>query len=369
MKNLIILFACFLIVLGCTRKEGTETVYKNADTIVVNVPLDTLCSEQVRAVSYLPLSNSNKDFIANPTKIRFTSQNIIVISKRENKVIVYKNDGTFLYVLDKQGRGPKEYMEIANACVSDKYIYIVDNVKKKILQYNLADGNFYDSKDIDFVAWDMEILRPDRFLFTFLPNNPTGRVTSTQPKGSVWITDSTYKQIEVAYFPYEDDYYEMVGKDVYFTQSGDGVVFHSFQADGFYIFKENEVAYVDFKAPNPIPRGEHVTNAEAYEKGYFFITETPVVGDTYTMLSVGHEGYDEPMLYNHSQKTVSINKEEDSYNTILPMLAVHDGKFYSYLADSDLYEELVSTGFVRADPEIENLLCSGGACLIAYEMK
>lgn len=288
-----------------------------------------------------------------------------------HKLSVYEKNGAFVYELNQLGNGHKEYLETANFTIDDNYIYILDNVRNQVVLFDLHAGTFIKKIYIPFIAWDMEYLCDGRFLFTCLPNNPDGKISHKQPDGAVWETDSSLKKIQRLYFPYQDDYYEMVGKDIYFTKSGDKVIFHSFQMQGFYIFEKGKdnPEYVDLTFDKPLPTKKKLNYTEASGKGYQFLTETPVVLNPYTILTVAGNGYDEPILYNRNTREIRKNQEVESYNNILSPLSVVDNKFVYYLADYDFYNMLVSSGFKRADIETEKLLENGGACLLFYDMK
>ena len=119
----------------------------------------------------------------------------------------------------------------------------------------------------------------------------------------------------------------------------------------------------------PLPINGKVNYSEVSENGYQFLAGTPVVLNSYIVLSVAESGYDEPVLYNRITRKISKKPEVDSYNNILYPLFVVDNKYVYYLADYDFYNMLVSSGFKRAEVETETLLENGGACLLFYEMK
>lgn len=372
MRNVYLYFiGISLVVFGCKERQLNTNVLSAIDTIVYHKPVDTLCSQYVSKITYLQLKNSDNHMLHDVTKIKSSKDKIYIFSKKMHKLSVYTKNGAFVYEIDQQGKGYKEYMETANFTIDDKYIYILDNVKNQVVLFDMQTGLFVKKIAIPFIAWDMEYLCDGRFLFTCIPNNPAGKLSKKQPNGAVWETDSTFNKVQRLYFPYHDDYYEMVGKDVYFTKSGDKVIFHSFQMQGFYMFKKEKYApeYVDLTFDKPLPINGKVNYSEVSENGYQFLAGTPVVLNSYIVLSVAESGYDEPVLYNRITRKISKNPEVDSYNNILYPLFVVDNKYVYYLADYDFYNMLVSSGFKRAEVETETLLENGGACLLFYEMK
>lgn len=360
-----------LVVCGCQNRQIDTNTFSSIDTIVYHGAVDTLCSQYVSEITYLPLMNSDKHILKDVTKIRTDNKRIYIFSKRMRRLSVYEKNGSFAYELNQLGKGHKEYMETANFTLDDKYIYILDNVKNDVVLFNSQTGAFVKKIKIPFIAWDMEYLWNGRFLFTCLPNNPNGKISHKQPDGAVWETDSSLNKVQRQYFPYQDEYYEMVGKDTYFTKSEGKVIFQSYQNQGFYIFEKgkDDPVYIDMAFDKPLPAKGKIDYTQANEKGYQFLTETPFVLNSYIMLTIADNGYDEPVLYNCNTGQISKNQEVDSHNTILFPLSIIDNKFVYYLADYDFYEMLVSSGFKRANTEIEKLLENGGACLLFYDMK
>ena len=362
---------CFVIV-GCkTNTYQDDKEYECVDTLSLQEPVDSLCSQYVKNIIYLRLKESNKHIISEIAKVEVNKDKFFFFNRLSHKINVYSHSGQFLYEINHRGKGNKEYMEIANYSVDDQYVYIIDNVKNQIVIYSALNGDYKEKRPIPFIAWDMECLSDNEFLFTFLPNNPDGGVIMKQPKGSVWKTDSSFAKIRQVYFPYSDDYYEMVGKNYYFTKSGKDVIFHSYQKNAIFLFNEktDDPRYIDVVLPKPVPTREYVSFNDVQKQEYTYLSTTPFITENYIVFEMGKGAYSETYLMDRIEKRVVTSPEENSYNAVLAPSAILDNKFVTYLSDYDLYEELISYGFQKADPETEALLKEGGACLIVYSMK
>lgn len=364
--------ACAVFV-GCHNTTKTDEYHGDCiDTICCKNVGEAQWSQYVEDISFLRLKNSDSHPIAEATKVLANDKAIFLYSKKFHRIAAYGLDGEFMYEINRRGHGNNEYMEIANCCVNDRNVYIVDNVRHCVVIYDAATGAYRDKRPLSFNAWDMECLSDNEFLFTCLPNNPDVEFDMVQPKVAVWKTDSTFVNILHEYFPYSKDYCEMVGKHVYFTRSGKNIVFHSFQNRGCFIFRPNsdDLQYIDFIASHPIPAGKAYTYDEIMKREYAYLSDTPFVTERYICFDVGCGAYSETYLMSRQEKRIYRDKEdEDSKNTLLtPSLVIGDA-FVFYLYDYDLYESLISSGFKRADDETEETLKKGGCCLIMYAMK
>lgn len=345
-----IIIGC-IVLMGCTGRNAGDNGYEMAGSIIYSESTDTICSKYVSNIRYLTLQESNRHILPDVTKIKEEGGKLFIFSKLLRKINVHSADGHFLYEVNRQGHGPNEYMEIANFTVKDTRLYIIDNISHCINIYDTSDGHFIDKRPISFVAWDMETIGKDEFLFTFSPNNPLGVVDMKQPKGMVWRTDSTFA-ISRQYLTYPNDYCEKVGKNYYFTTYGGKVIFHCFRHNGFFVFNEE----------GGNPQYHDVS-------GGIMLTETPYITNDYILLSMGDDEYDEPYLLDKSKGALFKNREEDASNLVLFPSAIICNQPAYYLTDYDLYEELTMSGFQKADAETEKILASGGACFIIYSLE
>lgn len=341
------------------------------DTISCANGVDTLCSQYVEDISFVCLKGSDTHPISDPTKVLANANGIFLFSKKNHKIVAYTHGGDFMYEVDHRGHGSKEYLEIANFCVNDNHIYIVDNARHCVMIYDAATGAYQGKRPLVFNAWDMECLSDNEFLFTCLQNNPEAKFDMPQPQAAVWKTDSTFSNILHEYLPYPEGYCEMIGKRQYFTRSGKDIVFHSYQNEGCFIFRANSdsLLYIDAVLPRPIPGDKAYSYHEVMEREYTYMSETPLVGERYICFDCGCGVYYETYLVHRPDKHVTKNKEVDSEKAILSPALILGDKFVSCLYDYDIYESLVSSGFKKADGETEEILRRGGICLVVYTMK
>lgn len=366
--NLRWLFLLFvLIVSNCTTKEKQETYKTKA--ITYRVDTNKVIGQSVNFCEFLPLLGSEQHILFEITKLRIMDNRIIIFEKKTHRVLVYQTDGKFLYEINKRGRGDKEYLEIANITVTAKYIYLMDNFKHKMSIYNLKDGTFVKTSKLPFVAWDLEAFDDNNFLFTMLANNPHGKVEAKAQNYAVWRTDSMWK-IKNSYIPYDKGYYEMSGKNIYFTVSGKDIIFHSFLKDGYYTFDTKGIReYTSLVFQHPIPHDRPIEYENVIRKNYHYLSETPFVTKDYAATEIGQGDIIEFQLYNDRAKAFFKNSEASCLNAMMNVCGIWRNRFVSFIPDYETYKDLLSCGFKKADNTTEECLKKNGQCLILYSMR
>jgi len=84
-------------------------------------------------------------------------------------VVSFKNTGEPYVKYGKIGQGPGEYSRPYDIDVDDRYVYILDSSKKKILQFK-NDGVFVGERSIPFIATAFKLLDNGNFVFRLLPD-------------------------------------------------------------------------------------------------------------------------------------------------------------------------------------------------------
>lgn len=363
-------FIACTITIGCTHHNGENACVIDSDTLFWEANTDNFIHSNIDSIYYLPLMNSDKHMLTDITKLRIIDDKILISNKEQSKICAYKTDGTFLYEIANRGKGHGEYLEIANFTVTSHYIYILDNYSHKIHVYTTENGKYVKSSEISFVAWDLEAFDDNNFLFTMLKNNPASKLDFENTCHSVWRTDSLWSVTD-RYLPYDSNYYEMVGKNTYFTIGVDNkIVFHTFKDDGFYEFHyDGSVKFTKFSFRNPIPQEYKGDYETAVEKGFLFLSATPFVTEKYIITEIQKGEYCDTYLYDYRKDVFAKNQEHGFKNYMLNVCGVWNGHFLSYIQDFELYDELTAGGFTKAGKDIEDLIQRGGLCLLVYTMQ
>lgn len=142
------LLSFLLIIIFCSC--GGESTYKTANTdsvLVIDLLLEpeskvTKLSEFAEDVEYIPLQTTDSSLIGGVVNKIVTTDNSIYILNN-NVILCFDIDGKFLFKLDKQGRGPEEYMYISDFDVSsDNKILTILSTDKKFQVYGITEKGF-----------------------------------------------------------------------------------------------------------------------------------------------------------------------------------------------------------------------------------
>ena len=70
-------------------------------------------------------------------------------------------------MIDRQGRGSGEYLQIKSFAVDDSCLYVLDTFLPGLHVFDNRTGAYVAKKKMAFIAWDFETLSRGRMIFTF----------------------------------------------------------------------------------------------------------------------------------------------------------------------------------------------------------
>lgn len=332
--------------------------------------VDTLLSETIQRIDFLALEATDNSDVFGVSKMVIKNDLIFMGDYHSGRIVVYDMNGKVKYVLNAKGAGPQEYLELKSFAVDERNIYTLDNSRHTVNSYDCLTGKFKQSQKLPFIAWDMEVLDNEHFIFAFIPLEG-GRPNLSQPPYKILITDRDF-EITDKHLKYEQDEYEFMGNanGTYFTQTKDGIVFSSMASDSFMIFYDGDSLKqktIDFA--EKIPDEFRKDRKKILENEYNFMLQTPILCKNYMAfeISVGDNIFS--YIYDENAGCFHGNAEVSSHNYLFEPITSYKNQLVSYLDNYSLYEEVVETGFAKASPEIERHLKNEGAILILYTMR
>lgn len=374
-KNSLLAVASLMIWLSvsCSKEETSDIVIDDksvimADTLICNKLKDTIPSGMICDIRYIPLKETNQGVFSDVYKLFVVDSSYIVVDKSKHRIATFSETGDLLYKIDNMGHGPTEYLEIAAAAATDSVIYVVDNFSNRLQQYSISDGQYIKSTTLPFIAWDIEALSDDDFLFTCLNLNPDAKILPKPINYAVWRTNGEM-EITDKYLPVSDEYTEMIGKSRYFSKDKDGnVAFHMYKYPGYFTFtKEDRPEYHHVVLKRPIPSDKQLSYSDVLDKGYEYIDETPFVYDDCWVAAIAKDEAAEQMLGSYRENKILKNSHSWASNLLVNIIGVNKDGFVGILNDdADQYQSLIEHGFPRADAQTENYLKQGCSVLIQY---
>lgn len=370
MKNIyILLFLTMCICTCCTSSK--KNMPDNDHIITFTANPKTYIPTYVDSISYLKLETTEQAFLSHINKVIIKGNKIFIGDFHFHKIVVYNDDGSFNFAIDKKGRASDEYLELKNFTIDDSAVYIIDNYRNKLMIYDVQTGSYSGYKKMPFMAWDVERLNNGLFVFSFSPLKG-GKLSNNQPPYRLFFTDNNLNIIKQM-FPYSEDEFDPIAKDPFFSSTKNEVVYNWCVSDSFVLInKENidslQIINVDF-GNKKIPESfRH--NWDLINNGYAYMYRTPIVNGRYIALEISANDYLECFLYDTYSKKLAINPTDKSYNLMLfPNCTDNKERFVYIIENKETYEEIVSNGFLKANEDIEKHLEDGIAILFYYMNK
>ena len=162
---------CIFLLMVCSLyacKEGCGNKEVNADLTISFPPsVNTPILEYIDTVKYLKLEDKDEALLAYVNKMVCREDKIYLGDFSNHKIVVYDTIGRFQYVIDRQGRGSGEYLQIKSFAVDDSCLYVLDTFLPGLHVFDNRTGAYVAKKKMAFIAWDFETLSRGRMIFTF----------------------------------------------------------------------------------------------------------------------------------------------------------------------------------------------------------
>ncbi len=130
-------------VLSCKNRNTDENIiFCGKDTISnqLNKQNELLQLENIFDIEYIKLESTTESLIAQIDECIITPDYLLILDKNGVKgVLVYDRKGNFINKIGKIGRGPGEYLEVADFEVKDQSVYLYADDDKKIIEFQF-DG-------------------------------------------------------------------------------------------------------------------------------------------------------------------------------------------------------------------------------------
>ena len=155
MKNIFCFVVCVLWTVGFTQCGSKDLHAQTSEKTIITIDVD-----QSKDGSYdcafmfdttqceiIPIETSDECLIGEVSKVFFKNDRIYILDKDANGVFILHEDGTLDRSIFAEGRSSQEYMELGDMYVTDKLIYLFDNILMKILCFDL-EGQYQKTIDI-----------------------------------------------------------------------------------------------------------------------------------------------------------------------------------------------------------------------------
>ncbi len=297
---------------GCNTENDEPNVIQKET--VIQIPVAE--SEAVDAIPFenvkiFPLEASKESLIGEVSKVMFANGRYHILDRQVVKgVLVFDDQGQFLFKIRKRGRGPGEYAECYDMDVDEEgNIYVLDVNNRKIIRYD-SNGRFAEEHPYQIPSMGFSKIAQDTFaMYQFQI------MTEDQGQQFDLVYWTTQQQRAKKYFPYEP---VMGSRTRYvfqnFFRSSEALLFHLSFSDTVY-----QVANAGLEARYVLDFGRHTvpqtvksmnndevtpfieSNSYAWKKSNFFENKTHFVGgyrlDEEMGMFVYEKGTGQTMVY------------------------------------------------------------------------
>lgn len=250
--SLFIFLLCYACRHSTTEKEGLKTIYADLTQWTKDKPVDSYAD----SVEFIPLETNDSSLIRVINQLIVRDGRIYVLDLTQAAILVFNNNGKFLFKLDRLGRGPDEYNGMQTIDVDEQHICVLGN--SELVLYDKNNGEFvrkYLINPQDFSPIDLFV---DSTSYYFL-------TASGFPGQNIQATIAVYdkKSFQLTQCYMDPHYFKPreYASGKVFIDSPYGVLFHQKLNDTVYRLGEERLEPLFY-----INTGKHQLTQEAYEQ-------------------------------------------------------------------------------------------------------
>lgn len=368
--HLLFIFTCSLILLNSCASKQKDDNSVSSDNNVMEVQShfsnSKFISSIIDSISYSGIEVNDSCVIRNIDKIVKSGSDFIILDTKQAQIaVVDEKTGKCRFMINSIGQGPKEYLEIGAFCADDSAIYIVDNMRARLMQFDIRDGKFISDKKMPLVADDMVLLKNGGFIFASVP---LGSKTTLLPSfHRLFVTDKDL-EITESIFPYEEDAHDPIGQKFYLSKNGDEIIFGSLMINGFTILTDGDLSKqksVNMIFDRPVTKDVELRKIRDYQH----ISTVPIgAGKYYFINYTDGKGRMKYGVWDSTDNTFMTNDRTEG-KTMSMIIGSYNNNMIGIIRSKDLYDEMLEHGFPKAPGNIEDILQNDGHMLIIYHLK
>ncbi len=169
----------------------------------VNVPLYEINLEKTAPLSELfeswfaiPLETNDSVLINNIDKIVIKNGYLFLADRKNMTIYQFDKKGHFIQLLERQGPGPEEYIDISDFAVRDSLLYVLSSPNRMINQYYL-NGDFIRSYKLNDFYHYFDFLNEDTVVLY--------SAFSNEQKYNFQLYDMQNNKIVVSHSPFDEN--------------------------------------------------------------------------------------------------------------------------------------------------------------------
>lgn len=151
----LLVFTCLFI--GCNGKSDQKIAdngnhFQQVDTIRVGDIRKRLNASEVLGDYKTVFLKTDSLLIGTISKLLVANGNIFIADRSNDRIFAFDMEGNMLFHINRLGNGPEEYAKLKDFGVNThkEVIEVLDNVRRRVVQYDMHSGEFVDAKPYDF---------------------------------------------------------------------------------------------------------------------------------------------------------------------------------------------------------------------------
>jgi len=316
----------------------------------------------------IALEEDDNTMYADIDRLLYKNNKFFILDRFGNRTAVaFTGDGKPFAHYGNVGQGPGEYVTPWDIAVDDKWVYILDPNRQKILKYH-ETGEFMSERQLPFHADAFKILSDKNFLFNIMPE---GGEASAQ----ICITDSTLKPLRHL-IPAGKGYVGGWMTNDILRQMPNETLFYRAPADTLYRFNntghiEKSIVF-DFNG-NGVPELAKTdflaARAKGFPKEYIMLANTPIpMNDSIWVGLITNDDSQYTILFDIANNKCGGRKFDEYssvYDMIEPLAGGGNGNVISVL-DEDLATRCKD--YNALDNDIKDAMKKGNRVMVIHSM-
>lgn len=141
--HITLMIVCFFMLYSCGSKKEHSVIFLEG---IIDNSSTVYCGDYFDSIYYLPLETDSNCYIKEISKLICIDSSLFILDKKSERVLKYSKEGDFDRQIGSYGRGPSEYLQLADIEVDrdNKLLFVLSYGAQKLLKYDLA-GHFIES--------------------------------------------------------------------------------------------------------------------------------------------------------------------------------------------------------------------------------
>lgn len=214
------LFNILLVILGlvpiysCVNKTQNEVVIVDLEQSISSSDSDS------RIMPELVLDNIIEtnlgDEMHSKLRIKAHSDSLFYLSDNSKIFLINRRDGKMKNVIDRQGRGPGEYLSPSGIALSDSMVVVSDVMGRRVLEYSFDLDTCHATIDVPNLGAIKRLQNGNWVVsYTSVPSDKTSKL-QVYSSESEFIRESEIRPIEIESPMVRLDYLTGFGDDTYY---------------------------------------------------------------------------------------------------------------------------------------------------------